>query len=221
MSLPVGVILAGGKSRRFNGARKALMALDGKPLIEHVITRVRPQVSELLLSVESFGAELDIDGLIQVEDPVPGHNGPLPGLLSAMNFMINSGAGEWLLLVPCDAPFLPDELGRVLLESATNQGKPGSVVRYRGRLQPVFSLWNGSLLPSIYQAVSEQGIRGFKQYPGLSELALVDWPEPGLQTDSIENSGHDEKSNPNPFFNVNRREDLEQAARILESDPIQ
>lgn len=45
-----GVILAGGRGRRMGMVDKGLQLLKGKPMVEHVIDRLRPQVSTLMIN---------------------------------------------------------------------------------------------------------------------------------------------------------------------------
>jgi molybdopterin-guanine dinucleotide biosynthesis protein A len=193
-----GVILAGGRSRRMGGADKALQNLAGRPLLAHVIDRIRPQVGHLWLSVASRTSEYEPFGLRQLPDPRPGSHGPLGGLLSALR-QTASGLGTWLLLVPCDAPFLPGDLAERLYESTRSLSCPGAIVRSRGELQPTFSLWHVDLLQELERAVMELGMRGFKQFLDGRELALVDWAE----------------STPDAFFNINDSASLSDAERRL------
>ena len=200
-----GVILCGGQSRRMGRVAKANMALAGRPLLQHVIDRVAPQVGRLVLSVESGSANYADFGLEQVADPRPGHAGPLGGLLSALEFTAQQH--EWLLLVPCDAPFLPPNLGERLHQQALDSGRAGCVIRYDGEVQPTFSVWNRSLLPSLESAVLEQRLAGFKQYLDLAPQAVLDW-EP-----------HELKPwQPPPFFNINDVAALNTAERLLSSE---
>ncbi|MDX1556713.1 MAG: NTP transferase domain-containing protein, partial [Xanthomonadales bacterium] len=67
----VGVILAGGRSRRFGSRPKALAILGGVTLIEHVIERLSPQVSDMALSVEQRNPMFNTFGFEQVVDPEP------------------------------------------------------------------------------------------------------------------------------------------------------
>jgi len=193
-----GVILAGGRSRRMGGTVKALIPLCDKPLLGHVIERVKPQVDELLLSVERASEAFEAFGLPQLVDPVP-DGGPLGGLLAAMRMM---GPGhDWLLLVPCDAPFVPADLAASLLACALASPRPGAVVSYQSEIQPTFSIWNRTILPRLEQAVIDQHMAGFKQFPGLAELAVLDWP----------------MSEPSPFFNINDQDALLEAGRLASS----
>jgi len=191
-----GVILAGGRSRRMGGETKALLPLAGKPMLSHVIDRVRPQVTELSLSVECRSGLFDSFGLQQLPDLKPG-GGPLEGLLAALQWM--DPAFDWLLLVPCDAPFVPRDLLEQLYESATQSGLAGALARYEGEIQPTFSLWRRSVLPNLEQAVTSRGLSGFKQFLCEVRLAERDWSP----------------STPSPFFNINDREALCKAGRLI------
>ena len=193
-----GVILAGGRSRRMGGGFKALAPLGGKPLIRHVIDRLQPQVQSLVLSVEKHVPDFETFGLPQVEDPTPGSRGPLGGLLAALANMERSC--DWMLLAPCDAPFLPLELAERLLNCALDDDQAGCLVRYDAELQPTISLWHRRLLSPLEEAVLEQGIGGFKQFLRDTPVAILDW----------------EFSDLSPFFNINDPDALVEAARLLD-----
>jgi molybdopterin-guanine dinucleotide biosynthesis protein A len=197
-----GVILAGGRSRRMGGQTKALLPLAGKPLLRHVIDRVQPQVCCLALSVESAAERWQCFGLPLLPDPRPGFRGPLGGLLAALRFL--QGRAPWLLLVPCDAPFLPLDLGQRLLECAAAAAAPGAVARFEGLPQPTFSLWHASLLPRLEKAFGEEGMAAFRQFLEVAPLAGLDWPGPSAD------------DQPPPFFNVNDPQTLDQAGHWLQ-----
>jgi len=195
-----GVILAGGRSRRMGGAVKALLPLAGKPLLQHVIDRVQPQVGELYLSVERASEPLAVFGLRQVEDPRT-DAGPLAGLMRGLqNMSVNY---DWLMLAPCDAPFVPRDQGRRLLECALDSGLPGAFARYGAEPQPTFSIWHRGLLPRMERAVTREHMAGLKQFLRLENLAVLDWPAAKVS----------------PFFNINDPETLSEAERLLRSEP--
>lgn len=196
-----GVVLAGGRSRRMGGQTKAFLDIGGKPLLQHAIDRLRPQVDRLLLSVERESGEYAPFGLAQVADPVQGHGGPLGGLLAALKETVR-GNDEWLLLAPCDAPFLPPDLAERLLACARTHQSPGALVRLMGEAQPTFSAWHARLLPALEHAVTEQNMAGFKQFLAEVPLAMLDWPV-------------EEKI---AFFNINDEAALEEARRIYHEE---
>ena len=75
----VGLLLAGGQSRRMGGGDKTLRSLGGIPLLERVIERLRPQVNTLVLNANGDPSRFAKFGLPVVADSVPGFAGPLAG----------------------------------------------------------------------------------------------------------------------------------------------
>lgn len=193
-----GLILAGGRSERMGGTTKALIPLDGKPLLRHVIDRVGPQVYRLLLSVECVAEEYDDFGLPQIPD-ARADGGPLGGLLAGLRAM--DKASDWLLLVPCDAPFVPDGLAGQLLTCALESNMPGAVIHYEGEIQPTFSIWHRRIADRIEQAVGVQRMAGFKQFLRVQALGRLDWPT----------------TSPSPFFNINDHAALLTAGSLCET----
>lgn len=100
------LILAGGQAKRMQGADKGLLLLDGKPLIAWVLECITPQADEILISanrnVEAYAAF----GHAILQDRTPGFDGPLAGLLRGLE----AASHDLVLCVPCDTPFLPDDL---------------------------------------------------------------------------------------------------------------
>lgn len=198
---PAGVVLCGGRSSRF-GNDKALALLNGEPLTAHVLRRLQPQVSCLFLSAQSETPGLQDLGVELIADAVQRHRGPLAGLYSALQHVSDQDLAEWLLLSPCDAPFLPPDLAGRLLQGAAEQGQPVSAARYGGIVQPTFSLWHRSVLPELREAVQDAGRGGLMTMLDRLPHATVDWPEAPVP----------------PFFNVNTPDDLAQAGRLLDAE---
>lgn len=197
---PAGVILAGGRSSRMAVERKALLELSGRPLLAHVIDRLQSQLDTLLLSCENQTAEFDDFNLTVVPDLLPGYRGPLTGLCSALQFMIAKGQDNGLVLCPCDAPFIPLDLVKTLVDAGQGESTPVVVVSYQGALQPTFSLWHQHHFPLIHEAVTERGQGGLKHMLTSIPHRIVEWPS----------------KQPSPFFNVNTPEDLKAATAWLD-----
>jgi molybdopterin-guanine dinucleotide biosynthesis protein A len=197
---PAGVILAGGRSSRMGVPRKALLPLDGKPLLAHVIERVQPQLGTLLISGENETNEFDHFGLPLVPDLLPGHRGPLTGLYSALQYLLEIGEDKGLLLCPCDAPFIPTDLVERLLLAYRAEDQQVVVVSYEGVLQLTFSLWQSHHLPVIQKAVVNRGQGGLKHMLFSLPHTVVEWAP----------------AEPSPFFNVNTPEELVSAAAWLD-----
>lgn len=135
----VGLVLAGGLSRRMGGNDKGGQLLAGRPMIAHVIERLRPQVGRLLLNADR--GHYDAIDLPRVEDPVEGKPGPLVGLLAGLRWaaMANPPA-RWVATVPVDAPFFPlDLVKRLSSARATDEAEIAFATTPAGP-QPVFIL---------------------------------------------------------------------------------
>lgn len=198
----VGAILAGGRSVRMGGQAKAFTHLGGRPMIDTVIQRLRAQVSALVLCVDEVDDEFLALGLPLVTDVVRSHRGPLTGLCSALAYLQEATDADWLLLCPCDAPFLPADLAQRLLAGAVEEDCAVASARYAGHPQPTFSAWRVDTFDVIEQAVLRRGQGGLMHMLDLLPHALVDWPEQPRS----------------PFFNVNTPEELAQAAAWLDRD---
>lgn len=201
-----GVILAGGRSTRMGGGCKALAPLAGRPLLQHVIDRLAPQVVALALSVEHESAALAGFGLPQLPDPVPGYRGPLGGLLSGLRHF--AGLRLWVQLAPCDAPFLPPDLAARLQDCAVRAKAPAAVAAHAGEWQPTFSIWHHSVLPDLERAVGREGQAGFKPFLRALRAAECAWPDDAPPGGAP------------PFFNINDPAALTQAGRWIEHSAV-
>ena len=193
-------------------------------MLARVIERVAPQVETLVLSVEpmsdsvssdSVSSELAGFGLPRLADPLPGHMGPLGGLLAAVRHF--AGHARWLLVVPCDAPFLPLDLAARLQICAEGADAEAAVAVCDGALQPTFSLWNPGLLPVLEQMAGHGEQLGLKSVLHEVGAAHCVWvaADPVASIDGGVAACGEAADAPPPFFNVNNRADLERARRWL------
>lgn len=197
---PAGVILAGGRSSRMGGSRKALLELNGRPLLAHVIDRLQAHLDPLMLSCDSETSEFESFGLPLVPDLLPGFRGPLTGLCSALQCLADKGQQNSLVLCPCDAPFIPHNLVQTLLDADQENEKPVVVISYQGVLQPTFSMWHTHHLPAIHEAVVKRGDGGLRYMLKSLPHTVVEWAPAELS----------------PFFNINTPDDLKTAASLLD-----
>src|SRR5215468_7747340 len=117
----IGLLLAGGLSRRMGGGDKCLRLLGGETILARIITRVRPQVQRLLLNANGDPARFAPYGLPVVTDSVEGFAGPLAGVLAGLDWAAaNAPDCPWVASVPTDAPFLPIDLVARLLAAVRN-----------------------------------------------------------------------------------------------------
>src|SRR5919205_1618672 len=108
-----GLVLAGGQGRRMGGVDKGLQLLRGRPMIEHVLERLKPQVGEIVINANQNLDRYRVFGHRVVSDAIGGYAGPLAGLHAGLQAITNPLA----VTVPCDSPFLPLDLVSRLKDS--------------------------------------------------------------------------------------------------------
>lgn len=196
----VGVLLAGGLSRRMGGQDKMLRHLGGQSIMARVIARVAPQVGRLLLNANGDPARFEEFGLPVAADVLGDHAGPLAGVLTGMEWALANAPGcPWVLTAPTDAPFLPGDLVQRLMAAVKHGEADMACVSSRGRHHPVCGLWPVRLADELRRAMLEEDTRKVDIWTARYRLAVVDWP-----VDPVD-----------PFFNANRPEDMAEAERIL------
>jgi molybdopterin-guanine dinucleotide biosynthesis protein A len=189
------MILAGGLSRRMGGGDKCLLPLGGRPLLVHLIERIRPQVAALALNANGDATRFTGFGLDVVADDIADFAGPLAGVLAALTWARRAHpAASAVLTLPADTPFLPSDLV-VRLAAA---GRP-SVAASAGRIHPVAGLWPLELEAGLRKALREEGLRKVEDWTARLSPAVVDFVAEPVD----------------PFFNINTLEDLDRAAALL------
>lgn len=171
-----GVVLAGGRATRMGGEDKGLLRVAGRPMVEHVLRALRPQVSDLLINANRNLERYREFGVTVVSDFIEGYCGPLAGMASAMKVARTA----YVLTAPCDSPFLSEDLAARLHRGLLRDGARIAVADSGERLEPVFALLDRTLLPSLlaYLAAGERKIdRWYAQHP----MTRVDFSdEPGM-----------------------------------------
>lgn len=203
----VGTILAGGQSRRMGGSDKCLLELAGKPLLAHVIERLEPQVSGMVLNANGDASRFDRFGMQVIADPVQGFAGPLAGVLAGMTWAgVNDPAARWVVTAASDTPFFPRDLVARLLAATGGEYPAISMAASGGRTHPVFGLWPTALRNDL-EAALKGGTR-----------KVLDWTDghPNFTAEfeptTIGGASVD------PFFNANRPDDLAQAEGLMSQE---
>ena len=198
----VGLLLAGGRSRRMGGGDKTLRLLGGIPLLERVIERLRPQIDALVLNANGDPARFARCALPVVPDSVPGFAGPLAGVLAGLDWAATHRSDcHYVVSVATDAPFLPADLVVRLAEGLDEAGADLSCAASGGRSHPVFGLWPVRLRDDLRGALVDQGIRKVDLWTARHKLATVPFSDQPVD----------------PFFNANRPEDFAAAEALLKS----
>ena len=196
----LGVILAGGQARRLGGGDKALVEVGGRPLLAHAIERLAPQVSRIVLNANGDSSRFDSFGLPVVADSVAGFVGPLAGVLAGLDWAAeNAPECDRVVTVATDAPFFPGDLVARLADAAASENADLACAVSGGRNHPVFGLWPVDLRDDLRRALVEEEIRKVDLWTARHRLAVVPFPVSGVD----------------PFFNINRPEDVAAAAEFF------
>ena len=152
-----GLLLAGGRGTRMGTVDKGLQAFGGKPLAQHVLERLRPQVQGLLVNANQNWMAYAALGAPVLHDVIDGFAGPLAGLHAGLLHC----ATPLLMTVPCDSPFLPSDLVVRLKVALLAQDADAAIaITSNGATyqpQPVFALVKTSLLPQLAAFLSGGG----------------------------------------------------------------
>jgi len=184
-----GVILAGGRGARMGGVDKGLVDLHGKPLVEHVIQRLQPQVPCIIVSANRNHAAYARYGFAVVGDEVissdVAYAGPLAGILSAMM----QATTDYIVTVPCDAPRLPTDLvARLLMQLQRDRGR--ACMAYDGtRAQPIFALLHTSLRDEVRRALraGQNKVERWLRDSGCSSADFADCAAAFINLNTTEN----------------------------------
>jgi molybdopterin-guanine dinucleotide biosynthesis protein A len=175
-----GVVLAGGLGRRMSadgaGVDKGLTLLAGRPMVEHVLERLRPQVGALLVNANRNAERYAAFGHPVIPDAIEGFAGPLAGLHAALQAVQT----PWVVTCPCDSPFLPGDLVARLWQAlaAADDGPARIAVARTGGNQPhpVFTLVDRGLLPDL-EAFLASGRRKIDAWYAPLKVVEVDFPD--------------------------------------------
>lgn len=153
MNAITGVVLAGGRGQRMGGVDKGLQVMRGKPLVQWVIERFAPQVEELLINANQNLDRYGGFGYRVIPDEIPGFAGPLAGLHRALS----EARHERLATVPCDSPFLPEDLVSRLASAMDARGADLAVAKTGEQAHPVFCLCRKTVLGSLTDFLAAGG----------------------------------------------------------------
>lgn len=171
-----GVILAGGRASRMGGKDKGLMVLNGKRMIEYVVSALRPQVGDLLINANRHTEEYaKLSGCEVISDSFGDFAGPLAGMLAGLQ----AAKTDYVLFVPCDSPCISPQLSERLSEKLLLQQADVCIADSGSRLEPVFVLMKSSLGEHLLSFLEAGGRKTEQWYGHLRKTvaSLADFPE--------------------------------------------
>ena len=183
-------VQAGGQSRRM-GRDKGLVELGGRPLISHVLERLRPLADDILVTTNA-PRDYAFLGVRLASDPLPGA-GALPGLATALE----AARGERVMLVACDMPFVRPALMSYLLNLA--QEADVAIPLRLGEFEPFLAVYRRTCRTAIQASLAAGQSRVISFFPSVRVRSVE-----AAELESVDPSGRS-------FFNVNTPDDLRQA----------
>jgi molybdopterin-guanine dinucleotide biosynthesis protein A len=196
-----GLVLAGGQARRMGGGDKARIKIGGVTILDSVLATLSGQVQGIVLNANGDPSRFADTGLDVVADSIPDFAGPLAGILAGLDYLSAQNSGiEWLLSVPGDCPFLPDDMVERLHEARRKMGAgvPLACARSGEWRHPVVGLWPLALREDLRKALTVEGLHKIEIWTARHGVAIADWPDQPID----------------PFFNVNTPEDAAKAEKI-------
>jgi molybdopterin-guanine dinucleotide biosynthesis protein A len=181
------------------GGDKCLRMLGGQTVLARILGIVGPQVGPLVLNANGDPDRFSDYDVPVTPDVVDGFAGPLAGVLTGLDWARrNAPDCDWVASFACDAPFAPTDLVARLMTAIDEEGADMACASSGGRDQPVFGLWPVRLADALRSALVDEDIRKVDVWTARYRLARHDWA-----TEPVD-----------PFFNVNRPEDLDAAAKL-------
>jgi molybdopterin-guanine dinucleotide biosynthesis protein A len=195
----LGLVLAGGLARRMGGGDKARIEIAGVSILDRVLATLSAQCPRIVINANGDPRRFADTGLPVVPDNLAGHPGPLAGVLAGLDWMAAQNVGfEWMVSVPGDCPFLPDDLIERLHAARREAGVPLACARSGEWRHPVVALWPVALRADLRKALVEEDLRKIEVWTARHGVAIADWPAEPLD----------------PFLNINTPEDVARAEQL-------
>ncbi len=194
----LGVVLAGGKSKRF-GEDKSQVKLHGKRLIDYILSEIVTEFNEILIISNNHIDFMPSPKITKIEDDEK-NLGPLGGILTAMKWIKKKNKHyQWISTFPSDTPFFNKSiLNDFYKKINTKHGKLFFIKSNQTR-HNIFGLWSVELLDQLQEDLIVKEERKVELWANKVGVLTVDM----------------QFKNQDPFFNINTKEDLKEAEKII------
>jgi len=196
----LGVVLAGGKSQRF-GEDKTQVKLNNKILIDYILSEIIDQFNEILIISNNQIKFKHSTKISIIKDIIEGL-GPLGGILTAMKWIKNNKKDyKWISTFPSDTPFFTKKELKIFYEKINIKKNKLFFIKNKNTRHNIFGLWSMDLLDKLESDI-QKGERKVELWADSVDVEII-------------NVDYKEKD---PFFNINTKEDLEKAYKMIEND---
>ena len=193
----LGTVLAGGKSQRF-GEDKSQILLADKILIDYILAEIIDEFNEVLIVSNNSIRFTNYDKISLIGD-IKKDLGPLGGVLSAMKWVKDQNKNyKWIATFPVDTPFFKKKILDQFINQIDENESSLFFIKSNNTRHNIFGLWSMSLLDQLEDDL-EKGDRKVELWANSVGVKIINMEFP----------------NQDPFFNINTKEDLEQAKELL------
>ena len=191
----LGVVLAGGKSKRF-GKDKSIVKLNNKTLLEYTLDKIKSKLNKIII----VSNNKILNNYITINDCIDGQLGPLVGVLSSMKWIVkNNYSYDWIITFPCDTPFFNISLIDKFVQVSKLNDSLLYFVKSEEKRHNIFGLWSLKLIETLENDILKNNYRKVEKWAN----------KVGVKTINISYKEFD------PFFNINTKEDLEEAEKKI------
>ena len=170
----LGVILAGGKSKRF-GEDKSNVKLGGKTLLEHTLNKITSKFKSIIIVSNS----INLKNHIVIKDCIGGQLGPLVGVLSAMKWIKkNNYSFKWIATFPCDTPFFSNSLIDKFIESSKSNDTPLYFAKSENQRHNIFGLWSINLMKTLENDIIKNKYRKVEEWANKIGIKTINIDSP-------------------------------------------
>ena len=196
----LGVLRAGGKSQRF-GEDKSQVKLQNILLIDYILKEIVDEFKETLIIANEPINFMKSKNISVTKDYESGL-GPLGGVLTAMKWIKKNNRNyEWISTFPSDTPFFTKKELKYFFDNVNINESKLFFIKSNKTRHNIFGLWSLDLIDKLEEDI----LKG--------ERKVEVWANSiGVKTVDINNK------EPDPFFNINTKEDLKNAIKILKHD---
>ena len=196
----LGVVLAGGKSQRF-GQNKTQVKLKNQLLIDYILKEIVDEFKEVLIIANEPIKFIKSKNISIIKDYKSGL-GPLGGVLTAMKWIKENHKNyKWISTFPSDTPFFTKKELKYFYENVrVNDGKLFFIKNEETR-HNIFGLWSLDLMEQLETDILK-GARKVEFWANTIGVNIVNF----------------KYKKPDPFFNINTKEDLKKAIELMKND---
>jgi len=190
-----GVILAGGEGKRFNGAIKSKIIIDGKTVISRIIEVYEQIFNEIIIVTNTPDEFAEFKKFIIIRDLITGR-GPLGGIHAAMN----AASNDAIFIAGGDMPFLSAVLIKKQAEYFNELHCDILIPKIGELIEPLHGIYRKSIKGALEDYLNEGTNYAVRDYLKRANVTY-------MQTDESE-------KNLNSFLNINSPEDVLRAGKL-------